>query len=805
MKYPRVIGFLISPVTGRLLTYEQLPPLDKGEIWIGHVYNQKAVPSLKLIDLRIDVNSLIKEVDNIASLPFILKTPSHLIPNAQTLNGLGTGIVKVIEGGSLALAIANEDYATAELLEQIEQQCQQYAQQSETSAGNAATSAAAAAASATESTTAAAVASASAGEASASAAAANVAAVSASGSASSASNSASESASSASSASSSASSASASATNAANSATNAQTSLNTLLNTELTLQGDINGNGLLSSAITTSFSNNPILPGTEAMTIPVGNTAQRPSTPTLAMIRYNEETFSVEHYQGLDGWLSFLTTITGDYQQFDITPDVVFPYRVAIKIVDNPVIYGAESITIPKGLTSQRPVNSNLGMIRVNTETGLIENYDGNNWRSSGTVSQVTAGQGLAGGTITESGTIYIPDDPTIPGSGAIKIPSGTTAQRPTTTYNGMIRFNTEAGSYEIYNSGWYNIRSDNILINLNNDVTGYLNLNFIGDVSGSGASNSDIQLTLNLKLNEIPLPNAALELNNKNINNVATLNAANVSIGNNLTVNNTLYVAQEATIENLIIYNNLTVNNMSSFHNRINILASSIWENLTFGYLNSSGNVGTYTGNNNYGLVTNLRIRANEFHAYSSIKKKNILYALEEFKQDLIKKFDQINFIQYEYKDQLKEGGGSFFGYIAEELFEVFPNFVDMDAEDYAPNIMQKSKVIKKISSKLILVEYCFDNIGDEVLIIAENTVLYCRVEAINGNYSQLSSEDMTLQNNKDIFIYGVKTKVPSVSKTHVHDMSTVRLKILIDEVKELKEEVQYLKNELILIKGKI
>jgi len=38
---------------------------------------------------------------------------------------------------------------------------------------------------------------------------------------------------------------------------------------------------------TISLANNPVLPGTASVTIPTGNTAQRPSTPTTGMFRFN--------------------------------------------------------------------------------------------------------------------------------------------------------------------------------------------------------------------------------------------------------------------------------------------------------------------------------------------------------------------------------------------------------------------------------------------------------------------------------------------------------------------------------------
>ena len=81
----------------------------------------------------------------------------------------------LVAGGAFAIAIAGEDYATIQQLEEIEQKCQQYAEQAAASAEEAATSAGEAAMSAGE-------AAASAGEATGAATEATGAASSASGS-----------------------------------------------------------------------------------------------------------------------------------------------------------------------------------------------------------------------------------------------------------------------------------------------------------------------------------------------------------------------------------------------------------------------------------------------------------------------------------------------------------------------------------------------------------------------------------------------------------------------------------------------
>ena len=56
----------------------------------------------------------------------------------------------------------------------------------------------------------------------------------------------------------------------------------------------------------------------------------------------------------------------------------------------------------------------------------------------------------VAGGA-SIGGTIYVQGDGYYLGTGAIKVPSGTTGKRPTVPQQGMIRFNTTDGEWEGY------------------------------------------------------------------------------------------------------------------------------------------------------------------------------------------------------------------------------------------------------------------------------------------------------------------------------------------------------------------
>jgi len=259
-----------------------LPNLNQGKVWQGGANNRP-----------VEVTIAAAPVD----ARYILQQPNQNLTNAQSLNqlvGIQPKILKAGDDGAIAVAIPDQDYATKEKLEQIKAetegfktqaegfktQAEGFKTQAEVAAEEAAASAEGATGAAAEATSAATEATGAATTAAGSAAAAGASAIAAGLSAGSASSSASN-------ASSSADRAATSATNAQSSATGAADSLNTLLHTDITLQGAVYGSGGLLSPIPTNFSNNPVLPGSEAMTIPKGTTTQRPATPIAGMVRYN--------------------------------------------------------------------------------------------------------------------------------------------------------------------------------------------------------------------------------------------------------------------------------------------------------------------------------------------------------------------------------------------------------------------------------------------------------------------------------------------------------------------------------------
>lgn len=94
-----------SPVTGLSAVFSSL---ERGYIWMGDE-NNNPLPSLKLLDLKIDVISLEQQVDVLTQSPFIVQSAVPFLPHAQALDKLPDGILNhqkgVIDSISLGAAV----------------------------------------------------------------------------------------------------------------------------------------------------------------------------------------------------------------------------------------------------------------------------------------------------------------------------------------------------------------------------------------------------------------------------------------------------------------------------------------------------------------------------------------------------------------------------------------------------------------------------------------------------------------------------------------------------------------------------
>lgn len=175
-----------------------------------------------------------------------------------------------------------------------------------------------------------------------------------------------------------------------------------------------NGTGAAGNP-TIGLADDAVLPGTHSVTIPAGDTSNRPVSPTNGMLRYNTDSNRFEAYA--DGsWTDVgtgdgtVSSVSGTANQIAVANGTTTP---VVSIVSNPVLPGSASVKIPAGATSDRPGSPSNGMIRYNTDTGLFEGYLSGAWTdfaSGSGVTSVATGTGLTGGPITSTGTISIDD-----------------------------------------------------------------------------------------------------------------------------------------------------------------------------------------------------------------------------------------------------------------------------------------------------------------------------------------------------------------------------------------------------------
>lgn len=210
----------------------------------------------------------------------------------------------------------------------------------------------------------------------------------------------------------------------------------------------------------------------------------------------------------------------------------------------------------------------------------------------------------------------------------------------------------------------------------------------------------------------------------------------------------------------------------------------------LNYGYLNPSGNVGTATYQiNNYSIDCTDRIKASEFNAYSSIKKKIILAKSKDIEKEVETIFSKIPLFKYEYKDKIKEGASINYGVIAESLNEVLPDYVDMKSYDFVPNIMSKVN-IKKLKDgyyKIKINKANVDITSTKLRILTNTENIDAEIIKIDKNIIIISS-DKPLR--KEEFIYGTYEACPTVSKQKLFELSMIVIQNLIKRIEKLENK---------------
>lgn len=280
--------------------------------------------------------------------------------------------------------------------------------------------------------------------------------------------------------------------------------------------------------------------GTSATTIHVGTTGERP-TGASGMVRFNSTDAKLEYYDG-STWVqpgtggsdtnAFNTDLTStghrihdigtNYWAIDSSASsnalhiVGLTGNVGIKTVPAYSLHisGTDAMLLPKGTVAQRPGTTTAGLIRFNTDDDVLEYHDGTSWTSVGNGIYAGSGSLSSSTTVTAAsndfiisttgdantlnidgatGNVGIQSTPAtaselkIGGTNAVELPGGTSAQRPGTPVNGMIRNNTLSQSVEIYtDSDWHPIQQTLEIVTTTSGVTvtTYKNTFIYADIS---------------------------------------------------------------------------------------------------------------------------------------------------------------------------------------------------------------------------------------------------------------------------------------------------------------------------------
>lgn len=143
----------------------------------------------------------------------------------------------------------------------------------------------------------------------------------------------------------------------------------------------------------------------------------------------------------------------------------------------------ATTDTITVSTTGLQTEDSDLTALADNATNGLwarTGNGTGATRDITGTNNEIDVanGDGVSGDP-----TISLADNPVVPGTGSIHVPSGTTAQRTGTPSNGMFRYNSSTNEFEGYADGaWGAIGGG-----------GASAINDLSDVTITGASKGDM------------------------------------------------------------------------------------------------------------------------------------------------------------------------------------------------------------------------------------------------------------------------------------------------------------------------
>ena len=235
--------------------------------------------------------------------------------------------------------------------------------------------------------------------------------------------------------------------------------------------------------------------------------------------------------------------------------------------------------------------------------------------------------------------------------------------------------------------------------------------------------------------------------------------------------------------------------------------VASSVVQYInSYGYLNPTSTGGSYTANTNisYSIQADQRIRSNEFNAISDLRIKKGIARLNTNNQ--LAELNKLRVVDYAYIDQLANGNKHKIGFIAQEVENINPKFVNQ-SEGFIPSFFDLAeKVIVK--NDLLEIEttkpHAFVK-GDEVKFFASGKKeLIKSIEEVDSpNKFTVKGWTEPIDN---LFIYGKKVRdFRAIDFDQITAMSVAAIQELSKQVDQLKLENVKLNKKIQVIEANV
>ena len=179
------------------------------------------------------------------------------------------------------------------------------------------------------------------------------------------------------------------------------------------------------------------------------------------------------------------------------------------------------------------------------------------------------------------------------------------------------------------------------------------------------------------------------------------------------------------------------------------------------------------------------------------SISDRRIKQKITKLNNNTLEDICKLNPVKYEYIDKYSRGEGIKWGFIAQEIKEIYPDFVKDNLENYIPSIF---KLCKKINNNFVFTEP-HNIIKNTILRFDKENSKFCMIKCKKiDNYKieilECYESDCIIEQNEEVICYGEKI-------TNFQSLNEISLiSVCIKGIQELKKENDNLKNEIKLIK---